>query len=115
MKYLVKYYEIYGDEFPVEGMMLLTEEEYKEFETYHRILSKKLDEGYEFEWFFGTNESIYYRRSKKWDEAFIVEGISGVEIDILERHIFNGQNYFGLMPDIEFMWNELNQEEYDDD
>lgn len=107
MKYLVKYYDYWSDEFPVEGQMLLTEEEYKEFYKYWSKLTKLLCEGYEFSWYFGTNEDIYYCGPTKWTEAFSFEEVPEADAEVLEGYIFNAENYIGLLPDAEFMYNEL--------
>lgn len=107
MKYLVKYCDCYADEFTLEGMMLLTKEEYKEFVDYFETITKLLDSGREIEWYFGTNEYMYYRRGKDWEEAFRFEEITDFEAETLEGYVFPNQNWFGLMPDIEFMYNEI--------
>lgn len=113
MKYLAKFYDYYCDEFPVEGVMILSENEYEEFLQYWEALSKLLNEGYDFEWYFGSNEHIYYRNSLKWKEAFTFESILDEEARVLESTIFTADNYIGLMPDTEFMYNELENYVYD--
>lgn len=113
MKYLAKFYDWCRDDFPVEGVMILSENEYEEFLQYWEALSKLLDEGYEFEWYFGTNEYIYYCNSFKWKEAFTFESILDKEAKVLKGTIFTADNYIGLMPNAEFMYDELKDYFYD--
>lgn len=107
MKYLVKFCENYAGEFDVHGMMLLTKSECEEFYAYWERMADVLDAGYQFKWYFGSNEFIYFSQSPKWREAFTFEAMSEQEAEVLEDYIFIEENYFGLLPEMEFMYNEL--------
>lgn len=120
MQHLIKFSENCTDEFNICGMMLLTEKEFEEFLLYWEEIADALDEGFNFEWRFGSNESIWFFRSSKWKDAFTFEVVTEKEAEVLRTYLFNEDNYFGLLPEMEFMYDKLeairdSREEYEND
>ena len=109
MLYLIKYEDDYSDEFPVSGMALLTEEKYKAYKECWEYIGKKLNEGSSFEYYFGTNEYIYYdSNSCYWKGAFEFTKIPEEEAKIIKDLIFEDEDYYGTIPTLDYLIDEIN-------
>lgn len=93
---LVRYNDNYADEFDITGGMVMPFKEYAEwfywFSQAHRMIAK----GHTFEYYFGTNEAVYYGDVLGWVRAFEIRGIDDAGVRYLREfvgEVFCGERY----------------------
>lgn len=91
MKYLLKYEDCYADEFNVNELFLITEEEKSMIEN---GLNEKRNSKFYFLYGFGTNEEIEYYSVEELEEAIKIFEITDREIKVLEKFDAITEGYF---------------------
>ena len=111
MKWLVKLADNWADEMDIEGFSIMSTGQFTQWAKTVEEVAKKIDEGYSFEWYIGTNEWIDWDSGKDFKEAFSCEVISDEEAEVFGRLLLEGLSSYGLFPSGEAMTYWLEDEE----
>ena len=99
MKYYICFYnDNYADEFDVEGFLLATDEELDKLKKQLQEAFEEMKQyrGAEFNYYCGSNQSIYYPSYESVLEAYTFNEISKEEYDVIKKTI--GDTYGSIGP-----------------
>lgn len=111
MMWLVKLADNWADEMDIEGFSIMSTENFTKWAQTVESVARKINEGYSFEWYIGTNEWIDWDSGEDFKEAFSCEIISDAEAMTIGRLLLGCSNSYGLFPSIEEMTYFLEDEE----
>ena len=98
MMWLVKFADKWFDEMDLEGFTVLDVKDFIQLTYLIEDVAKKIDKGYVFECFFGTNEWIDYTRGEDFKRAFSCEVISKEHGNVLKGLLMGSFDKFGQFP-----------------
>ena len=111
MMWLVKLADNWADEMDIEGFSIMSTDQFTQWAKTVEEVAKKIDKGYSFEWYIGTNEWVDWDSGKDFKEAFSCEVITDKEAEVLKRLLLQGFASYGLFPSGEAMTYWLEDEE----
>lgn len=111
MMWLVKLADNWADEMDIEGFSIMSTGQFTQWAKTVEEVAKKIDKGYSFEWYIGTNEWVDWDSGKDFKEAFSCEVITDEEAEVLKRLLLQGFASYGLFPSGQDMTYFLEDEE----
>lgn len=111
MMWLVELADNWADEMDIEGFSIMSESDFAQWAKTVKEVAKKIDKGYNFEWYIGTNEWINWEDGTSFKEAFTCEVITDEEAEVLRRLLLHEFASYGLFPSGEDMAYFLEDEE----
>ena len=110
MKWLVKFADNWADEFDIEGFMVLSNEEFMQWARLVEEVSKKIDSGCSFAWYFGSEDYICYKEGQKLKASFNCDVITDSQASVINNLLINGYGNYGFFPSSESLEDFLSED-----
>ena len=101
MMWLVKFTDNWADEMDIEGFKILSNSTFMQWARLVEDVATAIDNGHEFEWYIGTNESIVYSTGRDLKNCFECEVIGDSYAEFLKETFIKSYDAYGYFPDDE--------------
>ena len=107
MMWLVKFTDNWADEMDIEGFKTLSNSTFMQWARLVEDVAAAIDNGHEFEWYIGTNESIVYSTGRDFKNCFECEVIEDSYAEFLKETFIKSYDAYGHFPNDEVLLNLL--------
>ena len=104
MMWLVKLKDNWADEMDIEGFAIMSTEEFGKWAVALDKVAARINSGFIFEWYIGTNEWIDYHDGDDFRKTFQCSTITDTQASILKALLINENRHsYGIFPSLNDM------------